>query len=445
MQSHKTEILADSRRSALRSPRLAFLAGIVSTSLLGVVAATAVVPGTMPEQAFAPERVLEKLPLPKLEVLEGEALPFVREERIRPGDTLQSLFKRMGIIDAEALAYVSNSDEGKAALRKLRAGRSVTAIVTATGEIVSLNIPIAATTARFTVERKESGLQGISSDVLAAETMIELRSGVITHALFGATDSAGVPDRIASKFADLFGTEIDFSRDIREGDSFAVVYEVLFDNGVQVDTGRILAAEFVNQGKTHTVVLHREQSGDEAYYKPDGTGLNQAFLRYPLEFSRVSSNFGRRLHPIHRSWRAHNGTDFAAPTGTPVKASSDGRVDFVGDQRGYGKTVIIDHRDRYSTLYAHMSGFASGLTKGQRVRQGDVIGYVGSTGWATGPHLHYEVRINDVPHDPMQIVLPEVRPLEGKALAAFRSATTPALEKLALLNNRGDEKVAKAD
>lgn len=445
MQSHKTEILADSLRSTRRSPRLTLLAGLVSTSLLGVVAATAVVPGAEPHLPFAPERVLERLPTPKTEVVETTTLPFVREERIRPGDTLQTLFKRMGINDAEALAYVTGSEEGKAALRKLRAGRSLTALVTSAGEIVSLNIPIAATTASFTVERSQAGLHGVSRDALASDTMIELRSGVITHSLFGATDSAGVPDPIANKLADLFGTELDFSRDIREGDSFAVVYEVLFDNGVQVDTGRILAAEFVNQGKKHTVVLHREQDGNEAYFKPDGTGLNQAFLRYPLEFSRVSSNFGRRLHPIHRSWRAHNGTDFAAPSGTPVKASSDGRIDFVGDQRGYGKTVIIDHRDRYSTLYAHMSNFASGLSKGQRVRQGDVIGYVGSTGWATGPHLHYEVRINDVPHDPMEIVLPEVRPLEGKALAAFRNATSPALEKLALLNNRTEIRIVKAE
>lgn len=446
MKAQKSTSLADSyshARPAL-TPRISVLIGFVSVSLLGVVAATAVMPDQDPPPVFSVV-TLEKLKKPTIEILTSPELPFVFEERIRSGDTLQTLFRRIGIDDADALAFVSSSEEGKDALRKLRAGRSVLAMISPEGRIVSLTLPIGSGPERLTLERGDDGFHYAQRSGPATQTMTEMHSGTITHSLFAATDAAGVPDRIASKFAEIFGTEIDFSRDLREGDRFSVVYETTFDQGVAVSSGRILAAEFVNQGKRHAVVLYTEPGGSDTYYTPDGKGLNQAFLRYPLEFSRVSSNFGRRLHPIHNSWRSHNGTDFAARTGTPIMASSDGRVDFVGDQRGYGKTVIIDHRESYSTLYAHMNGFAKGLAKGQRVRQGDVIGYVGSTGWATGPHLHYEIRISGVPHDPMKIALPPVLPLDKKEMALFKTATSPLLERLARLNYDSATDLARAD
>lgn len=444
MKAQKSASLADSHARPVLTPRVSVLIGLVSVSLLGVVAATAVVPN-QDQTSIATTPILESLKQPTIEILPAPGLPYVFEERIQSGDTLQSLFRRIGINDSEALAFVSSSDEGKDALRKLRAGRSVLAVVTQDGRVNSLTLPIGAGPERLIVERRDDGLRYTEHDALAVQPLIEMHSGTITHSLFAATDAAGVPDRVASKFAEIFGTEIDFSRDLREGDRFSVVYETVFDQGVPVRSGRILAAEFVNQGKRHAVVLYREADGNETYYTPDGKGLNQAFLRYPLEFTRVSSSFGRRLHPIHGSWRSHNGTDFSAPTGTPIMASSDGRVDFIGGQRGYGNTVIIDHRESYSTLYAHMNAFAKGLTKGQRVRQGDVIGYVGATGWATGPHLHYEIRISDVPHDPMKIALPPVLPLDKKEMAQFRLATSPLLERLARLNYDSATSIAKAD
>lgn len=422
---------------------MSLFGAVFAASLLGVVAATAVVPGS-DELPFPAESVLERLDLPLIEVAPDLDLPFVFDERIQSGDSIQSIFRRLGIDDAEALSFLNTDQEARQVLRRLRAGRSVIAMIAHDGRIVSLNLPVANGGERYVIERTPEGISASGQVTAAVDTLVEMRSGTITHSLFGATDAVGVPDSVASKFAEIFGTQIDFTRDLRQGDRFSVVYETVFDQGVPIRTGRILAAEFVNQGKTHTVVLYREGDGNEAYYTPDGRGLNQAFLRYPLEFTRISSSFGRRLHPIHKNWRSHNGTDFAAPTGTPVKASSDGRINFVGSQRGYGNTVIIEHRDRYSTLYAHLNGFPRGLSKGQRVRQGDVIGFVGMTGWATGPHLHYEIRINNKPHDPMKLALPMVQPLDKKELGRFKTETTPMLERLAMLNYATNENVAAA-
>jgi murein DD-endopeptidase MepM/ murein hydrolase activator NlpD len=435
MRRRENGILSESQRQPSRPKRIPLSAAVFVISLLGVVAATAVPPGEngLP---FAPEFVVEDLGMPGLEALPPEpTLPYVFNERIQSGDTLQSIFRRLGVRDDSAWTFMNTSDEARTVLRQLRAGRSLVAMVDADGKLVSLNLPVSRSSERFILKRDGEDFVVASASDAITETVVEMRSGEISHALFAATDAAGVPDSVASRFAQIFGTQIDFSRDIRSGDRFGVVYETIYEDGVPSRTGRILAAEFHNQGQTHRVILHREPDGNEAFYTPDGRGLNQAFLRYPLEFTRISSNFGRRMHPIHNRWRNHNGTDFAAPTGTPVKASSDGRISFVGTQTGYGKTVIIQHRDGYSTLYAHLNGFARGLRRGQFVRQGHEIAYVGMTGWATGPHLHYEIRINDVPHDPMKIALPPVKPLEGEALARFKGVAEPMLDRLALLNH----------
>lgn len=444
MQAQNPRILAEARRDYPSMRRVAIIGTVFTVSLLGVVAATAVVPGqeTTP---FSPELIIERLGSPEIELVTDNALPYVFDERIQAGDTIQSIFRRLGINDSEVLSFLMTDKDASTVLTQLRAGRSIVATVEPDGSIRSLNIPVGRGAERYVVERTPNGIEVTGNDVASVDTLVEMRSGIITHSLFGATDAAGVPDSVASRFAEIFGTQIDFSRDLREGDRFSVVYETVYDNGVPLRAGRILAAEFVNQGKKHTVVMYRESDGNEAYYTPDGRGLNQAFLRYPLEFTRISSTFGRRLHPIHRSWRSHNGTDFAAPSGTPIMASSDGRVNFVGNQRGYGKTIIIQHKDNYSTLYAHLNGFAGGLAKGQRIRQGQIIGYVGMTGWATGPHLHYEIRVNNVPHDPMQIALPAVQPLDKKELETFKAETGAILERLALLNYQSEDLVAAAN
>lgn len=432
MQARKNTILAELRGHLPKGRRTWLLGAVVGTSLLGVVAATAVPPG-MSIAPFQPESVVERLGPVSLAPAETSQLPFVFDERVLPGDTIQSILRRIGAQDPEAVEFL-NRPEGLQAQRQLRAGRSLIAAVRPDGKLMSLSLPVSGGESRYTIERTDAGIQARSDDLAAMEVHVEMRSGTIRQTLFGATDAAGIPDAVASKLAEIFGTEIDFSSDLRRGDQFSVVYETVRDRGVPVRAGRVLAAEFINDGKRHAVVLYRDEDGADTYYTPDGRGLSQAFLRYPLEFSRISSNFGRRLHPIHNRWKAHNGTDFAAPTGTPVKAASNGVIQSVGSQNGYGNTVVIRHRDGYDSAYAHLNGFARGLRKGQRIRQGEVIGFVGSTGWATGPHLHFEIRVNGVARDPMKIALPTTQPLGGKELAAFRKETGPVLERLALLN-----------
>lgn len=434
MQARKTRILAELPAQLLTRPRPWLLAGIVGVSMMGVVAATAVAPGN-DTASIVVRPVIETLPTPRVAIDTETDLPFVHSERIQPGDSLPSLFRRLNIEDSEALSFLSTSAEGKQAIRQLRAGRSVMAMVHADGRLASFSLPVGNGEQRLVVERKDDGaLQLRAAEAAAQSTLVEMRSGTIRSSLYGATDAAGVPDSVATQLADIFGTEIDFHTDLRKDDRFSVVYEMVYQDGNAVRAGRILAAEFINQGKRHAVVMYRGPSGKEQYYTDDGRSLRQGFLRSPLEFSRISSGFGRRLHPINRNWREHKGTDFAAPTGTPIKATSDGVVELASSQRGYGNIVILKHRGNISTAYAHLSRFAADMRKGKEVSQGDIIGYVGSTGWATGPHLHYEVRINNVAQDPMTVALPMADSLSPRELAAFKRDTADLRNRFALLN-----------
>ena len=434
MKARKTRILADLPAHLLSRPRTWIAVGVTGLSLMGVVAATAVAPDTAPADILF-ERVVQTLPTPVASIASAEAeLPFVYNERIQAGDTLQAIFNRLRIDDAEALAYVSGTDAGKRAIRQLRAGRSVTAVVSPEGRVMSFTLPIGNTTEQVVVERGDAGLALREAPSASQTTMVEMRSGTVTHSLFGATDAAGLPDNVATQLATIFGTWIDFHADLRKGDRFNVVYEAIYEEGNPVRAGRILAAEFINNGERHAVVLYRGPSGKEQYYSDDGRSLQQGFLRSPLEFSRVSSNFGRRLHPIHGSWRSHNGTDFSAPVGTPIMATSDATIDFIGTQRGFGNLIVLKHRNDITTHYAHLNGFAKGLAKGQSISQGDLIGYVGCTGWCTGPHLHYEVRIKDVPADPMTVALPMADSFNDRELAAFKRNTAHLRQRFALLN-----------
>lgn len=434
MKARKTRILADLPAHLLSRPRTWIAVGVTGLSLMGVVAATAVAPDTAPADILF-ERVVQTLPTPVASIASAEAeLPFVYNERIQAGDTLQAIFNRLRIDDAEALAYVSGTDAGKRAIRQLRAGRSVTAVVSPEGRVMSFTLPIGNTTEQVVIERGDAGLALREAPSASQTTMVEMRSGTVTHSLFGATDAAGLPDNVATQLATIFGTWIDFHADLRKGDRFNVVYEAIYEEGNPVRAGRILAAEFINNGERHAVVLYRGPSGKEQYYSDDGRSLQQGFLRSPLEFSRVSSNFGRRLHPIHGSWRSHNGTDFSAPVGTPIMATSDATIEFIGTQRGFGNLIVLKHRNDITTHYAHLNGFAKGLAKGQSVSQGDLIGYVGCTGWCTGPHLHYEVRIRDVPADPMTVALPMADSFNDRELAAFKRNTAHLRQRFALLN-----------
>ena len=260
------------------------------------------------------------------------------------------------------------------------------------------------------------------------EPRVTMKSGVISSSLFAATDAAGIPDSIGMQLADIFGGDVDFYRDLRKGDRFAVVYEEHRFGGVTVRAGRVLAAEFVNNGRTYRAVYY-----DKGYYTPEGANLRKAFLRTPLEFSRVSSGFGMRRHPIAHAWKQHKGIDYAAPIGTRVRAVGDGVVEWAGPKGGYGNVVIIRHRGQYSTVYAHLSRIA--VKRGQRVAQDDTIGAVGQTGWATGPHLHYEFRIGGEARNPMSIAMPAALPVAASELPVFEEQAAPLLGRLDLLAN----------
>jgi murein DD-endopeptidase MepM/ murein hydrolase activator NlpD len=251
--------------------------------------------------------------------------------------------------------------------------------------------------------------------------------------LFAATDSAGIPDAVAMQIARVFATDIDFHSDLRKGDHFTVVYEMLYDAGELIGPGRILAAEFVNDGRVHNAVLFSDGEGGETHFELDGSNRAKAFLRSPVEFSRVSSGFGNRFHPLLKNWRAHTGVDFAAPNGTRVLAAADGHVLSAGWRNGYGNAVEIKHGGAISTLYGHLSGYAGGIRAGTRVRQGDAIGYVGATGWATGPHLHYEFKVSGMHQDPMKVALPKASPVAPGLRAEFDAAARDASAKLDLV------------
>jgi murein DD-endopeptidase MepM/ murein hydrolase activator NlpD len=268
----------------------------------------------------------------------------------------------------------------------------------------------------------------------ALETRVVMRSGRIASSLFAATDSAGVPDSVADQMADIFSTAIDFREDLRKGDTFSVVYTVNYRNGEPVATGKLLAAEFVNAGHAHRAVLFRDPFGHEDYYTPDGQSFKKAFLRSPLPFSRITSGFSMsRFHPVLRTWRAHKGIDYGAPIGTPVKAVSDGTVAFAGQQHGYGNLVVIQHFGVYSTAYGHLSRFAQGLHRGSHVNQGQVVAYVGMTGLATGPHLHYEFRISGVQKNPLALNLPVAHPLSAQYRVNFAASSHAMTANLDLL------------
>ncbi|RJG07168.1 M23 family metallopeptidase [Noviherbaspirillum cavernae] len=404
-----------------------------------------------PDAADLPVRAItEELSVPNLSEqiakLETEQHSYLHEEKIRPGDTLATLLNRLGVDDAAAASFIK-SDRIAYQVLQLKAGRRVQAQTTEDGELQQLTSTLFdnAGNPLKAVSVSRDGDRFIASEVPAnLEKRVEMHSGEIRSSLFAATDAAQIPDSIATQIVDMFATNIDFASDLRRGDRFNVVYETFWQNGELVRAGRVLAGEFINAGTTYQSVWFDEPGSRQGggYYTFDGKSLKKAFLKSPLEFTRISSGFSGRVHPISGKWRQHQGVDFAAPTGTPIRASGDGVIDFAGVQGGYGNVVVVKHWNNYTTAYAHMSRFASGLRKGAKVNQGEVIGYVGSTGWSTGPHLHYEFRVNNQPRDPMAIDVPNAQPLAGAELQRFRNVASEMRHRFALLNPQGNAKLA---
>lgn len=423
MKIEESRILPHSHPTIDRLRRHRWTAtAIGGVSLLGMVAAFAIAP----PPAVAPvalTTVLQRLPAPRATLLATGNASFLREERVQRSDTVASLMTRLGINDAEAMQFIRSNPLTREMARTLRPGNTLSARSGENGELQTLYVELPGKDALLVVER--SGDSFVAAEqALELESREVIKSGEIRHSLFGATDDAGIPDAIAMQLVTIFGGEVDFHRDLRKGDRFSLVYEILSYHGQTMGSGRILAAELVNDGKVLQAYWFKTDHDEGAYYAADGSSLRKAFLRSPIEFSRITSGFsGARFHPILRTWRAHKGVDYGAPTGAGVLAVADGIVQTAERQRGYGNLIVLKHQGSYSTAYGHLQKFAKGIRKGARVHQGDTIGYVGQTGLATGPHLHYEFRVKEQQVDPLAISLPRAIPLERSLLARFKASS----------------------
>ncbi len=400
---------------------------LLAAVLLGGGGGALAVASFGPDAAEVPVRQVTEDVQPlaaKIEALDLQALRLYRSDTVRGNDTVETLFARLGLVDAAAAAFVRNDPVFRTKVLG-RNGRNLTAEADGQQALRKLVARWVAddsgTFRRLVIERGADGHLSSRVETAPLVATSRLGGGTIRSSLFGAVDDARIPDDIAVQMADLFGGRIDFHRGLRKGDQFRVVYETLEADGEPMRSGRVLSAEFVNAGKTHSAVWFQDPGRKGAYYSLDGKTLASQYLASPMEFSRVTSGFAMRMHPILQQMRAHLGVDYGAPTGTPVRAVGEGSVEFAGWQNGYGNVIHVKHSGSDTTVYAHLSRID--VRKGQRVSQSQRIGAVGATGWATGPHLHFEFRINGVHKDPLTIA----RNAEGVPLLA---ESRPAFEKL---------------
>ncbi|MCB5189112.1 peptidoglycan DD-metalloendopeptidase family protein [Methylobacillus caricis] len=435
-QSHKEVILTQNPALKERKLRLRWLLAISSLPLFGIITAFGIAPQTS-TQDIAISTIVEQIELPELNApLVSDNLAsqnYWQADQVRRDDTLASLMDRLNVQNSEALEFLRRNPEASALASQLRPGRSIQAQVNENGELLKLQYQLSATST-LTIDRTDSGYQAKTGEPVL-EVHNVLKTAEIRSSLFAATDAADIPDAIAIQMAEIFSSDIDFHTDLRKGDRFVVIYEAKYDNGSLVNTGQVLAAEFTNQGKTYKAVMYRNPEGKVAYYTPEGKSLHKSFLRSPLEFTRISSGFTMgRFHPILQKMRAHKGVDLAAPIGTRIKAPADGVVNFVGVKSGYGNVIYLQHANGVSTVYGHLSRFTPGLRNGMKVSQGDIIGFVGMTGMATGPHLHYEFLLNGVHRDPLKVALPAAVPIAPQYKADFLAHSESLSAQLRLLS-----------
>lgn len=416
-----------------RKLRVRWLLAISSLPFFGVYAAFGIAPQTDTDNIRI-STIIEEVALPaaisSLEDIKQQS--YWQSDVVRRDDTLASLLKRLNITGIDSIAYLRSRDASPLS-SQLRPGQPIQALTNDNGDLLKLNYQLSSSST-FSVDRNEDGFIAKTLDA-KLETVAVVKSAEIKSSLFGATDSAEIPDQIAMQMVEMFSSDIDFHTDLRRGDRFVVTYETNYNNGEQVSTGKVLAAEFINDGKTYRAVLYRNAQGEESYYTPDGKSLHKSFLRSPLEFSRISSGFSLgRFHPILQHIRAHKGVDYAAPIGTRVKAPADAVVDFAGVKNGYGNVIVLRHQNGVNTIYGHLSRFAPGLRKGMHVAQSDIIGFVGMTGLATGPHLHYEFLVNGEHRDPLKVALPKAMPLAPQYQADFKAHSSALFAQLNLLS-----------
>lgn len=424
-----------------RKFKLRWILAISCLPLFGIYAAFGIAPQTL-TGTVTTTAMTEEIGIPALE----EQAPitsdhFWYKEHVRRDDTLSSVLGRLNIRNRDALDYISNNSVASEIAANLKPGHEFEAQTDADGNLLALEYQLD-NDQFIAIKQTDSGYEANKLSHQLVKRPI-LKSAEIKSSLFGATDDANIPDSVAIQVAEMFESEIDFHTDLRRGDHFNVIYEGSYDQGELLKTGDVLAAEFVNNGKTYRAIGYRNSSGEMQYYSPDGKSLHKSFLRSPLEFTRISSGFTLgRFHPILQRMRAHKGVDMAAPTGTRVKASGDATVDFVGQKGGYGNVIVLRHANGVSTVYGHLSRFAPGLHRGEKVTQGELIGFVGMTGLATGPHLHYEFLLNGEHRDPMKVALPKADPIGGQDKLAFAAISEQLSAQLNLL---GTSNIAALD
>jgi murein DD-endopeptidase MepM/ murein hydrolase activator NlpD len=360
----------------------------------------------------------------------ANAEPDWHRVTVRAGESLADIFHENNLSPAD-LQRALNSQEDASALRHIHPGDEFAFVTDASGSLVLMRFD-RGDAARVTLHFTSGGVTE-TVDERAIERRTQIAHGVLTRSLYEAGAAAGMSDTMIWKLADAFGYDIDFAQDLREGDSFSVIYDDVYREGEHLHDGDIIAATFINQGKRYTAIRYTNDKGETLYYSEDGRPLRKAFLRTPVEFTRISSLFSvARMHPILGYMRAHQGVDYAAPTGTPIRAAGDGKIVFRGWKSGYGNFIIVQHNAHISTAYGHMSRFANEKI-GQHVSQGQVIGYVGMTGLATGPHLHYEFRVDGKHRNPLTVTLPKEEPLPPAQLALFKQKSAPLMAKLKLI------------
>ena len=383
------------------------------------------------------------LPLPTEEapreaIAEAEDIAPVEPDEwesvtIKSGDTLASIFSKQGI-SATTTHKIATLNEQTRKLRYIQPGQEIHMLLDEERGLRQMKY-IPDITRTLLIQRGED--QAYTSKIInyKLDAYPVYREGVIESSLFEAAANADIPEDVIMDLAAIFGWDIDFSLDIRQGDRFGIVYEELYKGDTKIRNGRILSANFINNGKTYQAVHYTDPKGDSDYFAPDGKSMRKAFLRSPVKFSRISSRFTKkRWHPVLSKWRSHKGVDYAAPRGTPIRASGDGKIIHAGTKGGYGRLIVIQHGGRYTTAYGHLHRYAKGARKGKRVKQGQIIGYVGSSGLATGPHLHYEFRVNGVHRNPLTVKLPEAKPVNSAYLDHFKENTQVYLSMLRLMD-----------
>jgi murein DD-endopeptidase MepM/ murein hydrolase activator NlpD len=361
-------------------------------------------------EAAAPERRFEQLVL-----------------TVGRGDTMEKLFRKNKLNLGE-LMTIAQLDEAKKLFRKIKPG-DVFEITHDEGQVLSMYSELNLTSA-MKIEKEDTGFTARVID-RPVETRKRHAYGVIDTSLFESAAEAGLSDKTIMNVAGIFAWDVDFILDIRAGDNYYIQYEEIWQDGEFVTDGEIIAAEFNNNGRSIQAIRFKDKNNRSDYFTPEGNSVRKAFIRNPVDFTRISSNFNpNRRHPILNTIRAHRGVDYAAPRGTPIKAAGDGKVIFRGSKSGYGKAVILQHGGNITTLYAHMSGFAAKARLGSRVRQGQTIGYVGATGLATANHLHYEYRINGVHRNPRTVPLPDAEPIAEEYRERFLATARPIIQEL---------------